>query len=81
MNQITAKALGAMDRYEKTFQNSVNNIVTMSTKIPHTEPATDKVSLSTEMVGMMVAEKGFQAATKVIKASDEMTQSVLDIMA
>jgi hypothetical protein len=44
-------------------------------------PASDTVSLSTEMVGLMQARNTFAMNVKVTQAEDEMTQSALSVLA
>lgn len=41
----------------------------------------DGIELEKEMVGMMVAKRGYQANLAVVRAADEMLGSIIDILA
>jgi flagellar hook protein FlgE len=45
------------------------------------QPATDSVDLSTEMVSLMSAKNNFALDTKLVQTEDQMTQSMLSILA
>jgi flagellar hook protein FlgE len=57
-------------------ETSVNQIATRLA-----QPATDQVDLSTEMVSLMAARNNFSVDVKLAQTEDQMTKSVLSILA
>jgi flagellar hook protein FlgE len=57
-------------------ETTVNQIATRVA-----QPASDSVDLSTDVVGLMVAQGNFAVDAKVAQAEDQMSQSALSVLA
>jgi flagellar basal body rod protein FlgG len=69
-----AIAAGGMQRAADRFEVSANRVARFGTGL-------EDVDLATEMVDVMMAETDFKASAKVVRVADEMTGSLLDILA
>jgi flagellar hook protein FlgE len=70
--QLSGNALTGMTRAE----TSVNQIAARVA-----QPASDTVDLSTDMVSLLSAKNNFAADAKLAQTEDQMTQSMLSILA
>ncbi len=72
-------ALQGMNRNQLTMEQHAHRI----SRAGETglSPESPTVSLPEEMVGMMVAQRGFEANIPVIRAADEMLGTLIDILA
>ena len=63
-----------MQRAADRFEASANRIARFGTGLAD-------VDLATEMVNVMMAETDFKASAKIVRVADDMTGSLLDILA
>jgi len=72
-------ALSGLQRNQQSMTRHAQRISGFGTNSSSNE--SPPVSLPEEMVGMMVSQRGYEANIPVIKASDEMLGSLIDILA
>jgi hypothetical protein len=68
-------AAGGMQRAADRFEASANRVARFGTGLG------GEVDLATEMVDVMMAETDFKASAKLVRVADDMTGSLLDILA
>lgn len=73
---ISSIAIGAsgMHRAADRFEASANRVARFGTGL-------EDVDLATEMVEVMMAKTDFKASATVVRAADQMTGALLDILA
>lgn len=67
-------AAGGMQRAADRFEASANRVARFGTGL-------GEVDLATELVDIKMAETDFKASAKLVRVADEMTGSLLDILA
>ncbi len=72
-------ALQGMNRNQLSMAQHARQIANFGTT--ENSDIQSSVSLPEEMVGMMVAQRGFEANLPVIRAADEMLGTLIDILA
>lgn len=72
-------ALGGMNRNKLAMSQHAHRISSVGQT--ETSSGGSRVSLPEEMVGMMVSQRGVEANISVIRASDEMLGTLIDILA
>jgi len=70
------QALNGMARSEAQFNGAANRIARASAPQPD---QMDQVDLSAQAVALIQAKNSFEANTKVVKVSDQMEQTLLDM--
>lgn len=80
---ISGIALGGMKTAEELFDNSATRVARIGTTTLGADGSVvdDGVDLSTETVSMLSAKQQFQTNARVIRTSDEMQKSLLDVLA
>lgn len=73
---ISSIAIGAsgMQRAADRFEASASRVARFGTGL-------ENVDLASEMVEIKMAETDFKASAKIVRAADEMTGALLDILA
>jgi len=95
INGIALSGLNAYESKLNVTANNVANLNTENFKpseatandnagqgvyVTISKSATQEVDLSKEMVDLTTSKNGFEANLKTIKAADEMTKSIIDIV-
>jgi hypothetical protein len=71
-------ALQGPSRSLDSFNHAAERIAQWPASV---DPQQDQVSLSDEMVALMVARNGYQANLNLIRAADELDRALLNILA
>ena len=72
-------ALQGLAYHQKAFADHAQRIASWQPAEPPADP--DRVDLPREMVGLLMAKRGYQANLAVVKAADEMLGTLIDILA
>jgi flagellar basal body rod protein FlgC len=73
-------ALQGLSRSLDSFSHAADRIAEFPASVDPQHPQ-DEVSLSDEMVALMVARNGYQANLNIIRTADEMDRALLNILA
>ncbi len=74
-------ALQGMQRNQQTMVHHADRVSRLGTETEESTEAGGMVNLQEELVGVMQAQRGFEANLPVLRAADEMLGSLLDILA
>lgn len=83
ITDAVAAALGGLQRNQAALAGHAHRLAQAGapTTTAAGEPAPPDVDIHEEMVGVLVARRGWEANLPVLRAADEMLGSLLDVLA
>lgn len=78
---IFSIALQGMNRAQGQLEKSASNIARSGGAVPANGVSEDTVDISQQMASMMSAKNDFQANAKVVEVGDQLTKTVIDMLA
>ena len=78
---ILSIALQGMNRAQSQLENAASNVARSGGSVSANGIAQDTVDISQQMISMMSAKNDFESNAKTVEVADQMTKTVIDMLA